>query len=225
MKKKIKSIIKKNNFCQNLFIDFDGVIVDSNLIKEKLISQSIKYIENENEINDCAIDYFNKNAGIDRIKKLEKFYEKDIVEKIAANYSKNFRKIIPKLKPTKCFIEFIEYFKNQRPNIKIYILSGGDKNEIKQFLEINKLSFYFDDILSSEKSKFEHLEFLKAKSDDIFIGDSNKDLEAAKAFNLNFILMEGYKSLESFPKELLLEKDEILRVLNFCSLLALCKEN
>ena len=225
MKKKIKSIIKKNNFCQNLFIDFDGVIVDSNLIKEKLISQSINYIDNENEINDYAIDYFNKNAGIDRIKKLEKFYEKDIVEKIAANYSKNFRKIIPKLKPTKCFIEFIEYFKNQRPNIKIYILSGGDKNEIKQFLEINKLSFYFDDILSSEKSKFEHLEFLKAKSDDIFIGDSNKDLEAAKAFNLNFILMEGYKSLESFPKELLLEKDEILRVLNFCSLLSLCKEN
>ena len=225
MKKKIKSIIKKNNFCQNLFIDFDGVIVDSNLIKEKLISQSINYIDNENEINDYAIDYFNKNAGIDRIKKLEKFYEKDIVEKIAANYSKNFRKIIPKLKPTKCFIEFIEYFKNQRPNIKIYILSGGDKNEIKEFLEINKLSFYFDDILSSEKSKFEHLEFLKAKSDDIFIGDSNKDLEAAKAFNLNFILMEGYKSLESFPKELLLEKDEILRVLNFCSLLALCKEN
>ena len=225
MKKKIKSIIKKNNFCQNLFIDFDGVIVDSNLIKEKLISQSINYIDNENEINDYAIDYFNKNAGIDRIKKLEKFYEKEIVRKIAANYSKNFRKIIPKLKPTKCFIEFIEYFKNQRPNIKIYILSGGDKNEIKEFLEINKLSFYFDDILSSEKSKFEHLEFLKAKSDDIFIGDSNKDLEAAKAFNLNFILMEGYKSLESFPKELLLEKDEILRVLNFCSLLALCKEN
>lgn len=225
MKKKIKNIIKKNNFCQNLFIDFDGVIVDSNLIKEKLISQSINYIDNENEINDYAIDYFNKNAGIDRIKKLEKFYEKEIVRKIAANYSKNFRKIIPKLKPTKCFIEFIEYFKNQRPNIKIYILSGGDKNEIKEFLEINKLSFYFDDILSSEKSKFEHLEFLKAKSDDIFIGDSNKDLEAAKAFNLNFILMEGYKSLESFPKELLLEKDEILRVLNFCSLLALCKEN
>lgn len=225
MKKKIKSIIKKNNFCQNLFIDFDGVIVDSNLIKEKLISQSINYIDNENEINDYAIDYFNKNAGIDRIKKLEKFYEKEIVRKIAANYSKNFRKIIPKLKPTKCFIEFIEYFKNQRPNIKIYILSGGDKNEIKEFLEINKLSFYFDDILSSEKSKFEHLEFLKAKSDDIFIGDSNKDLEAAKGFNLNFILMEGYKSLESFPKELLLEKDKILRVLNFCSLLALCKEN
>ena len=225
MKKKIKSIIKKNNFCQNLFIDFDGVIVDSNLIKEKLISQSINYIDNENEINDYAIDYFNKNAGIDRIKKLEKFYEKEMVEKIAANYSKNFREIIPKLKPTKCFIEFIEYFKNQRPNIKIYILSGGDKNEIKEFLEINKLSFYFDDILSSEKSKFEHLEFLKAKSDDIFIGDSNKDLEAAKAFNLNFILMEGYKSLESFPKELLLEKDKILRVLNFCSLLALCKEN
>jgi len=225
MKKKIKNIIKKNNFCQNLFIDFDGVIVDSNLIKEKLISQSINYIDNENEINDYAIDYFNKNAGIDRIKKLEKFYEKEIVRKIAANYSKNFRKIIPKLKPTKCFIEFIEYFKNQRPNIKIYILSGGDKNEIKEFLEINKLSFYFDDILSSEKSKFEHLEFLKAKSDDIFIGDSNKDLEAAKGFNLNFILMEGYKSLESFPKELLLEKDKILRVLNFCSLLALCKEN
>ena len=225
MKNKIKNIIKKNNNCQNLFIDFDGVIVDSNLIKEKLISQSINFIENGNEINDYAIDYFNKNAGIDRIKKLDKFYERSIVQKIAANYSRNFRKIIPKLKPTKCFTEFLKYFKNQRPNIKIYILSGGDKNEIKEFLEINKLSFYFDEILSSEKSKFEHLGFLKANSDDIFIGDSNKDLEAAKAFNLNFILMEGYKSLESFPKELLLEKDAILRVLNFCSLLALCKEN
>ena len=92
MKKKIKSIIKKNNFCQNLFIDFDGVIVDSNLIKEKLISQRINFIENENEINDCAIDYFNKNAGIDRIKKLVKFYERTIVEKIVANYSKTLER-------------------------------------------------------------------------------------------------------------------------------------
>ena len=225
MKNKIKNIKEITNNCNNLFIDFDGVIVDSNLIKEKLISQSINYIEKGNKINDSAIHYFNKNAGLDRKKKLSKFYEKKIVEKITENYSKNFRKIIPELQPSKCLIEFLDYFKNQWPNIKIYILSGGEKNEIKEFLKINKIFFYFDDILSSEKNKFEHLEFLKAKSNDIFIGDSNKDLEAANYFNLNFILMEDYKSLESFPKELSLKKDIFLRVSNFCSLLALCKEN
>ena len=215
----------KLSLCNMLFIDFDGVIIDSNLIKENLISKSISLVDKNNIINNKAIEYFNKNAGIDRKVKLDKFYKKKTVEKILQYYSRFCNEILTKMEPNKCLIEFLDYFQNKFQNKPIYILSGGDKNEIVNFLKYNKIYIYFKDVLASEKSKFEHLRNLNANSNDIFIGDSNKDLEVANAFKLNFILMEDYKSLESFPTELSLKEGLFLRVSNFCSLIELCKKN
>ena len=49
------------NKCRNIFIDFDGVVVDSNKFKEKAIEESIFKIAGRNQKSIDAIDYFNKN--------------------------------------------------------------------------------------------------------------------------------------------------------------------
>ena len=52
---------------KKIFIDFDGVLVDSNKFKEESIEKSIKIFEKK-RYSRKSIFYFNENAGIGREK-------------------------------------------------------------------------------------------------------------------------------------------------------------
>ena len=207
------------NKCKNIFIDFDGVIVDSNKFKEIAIEKSILKSVGKNKKSLDAINYFNINAGISRFKKLSIFYEEKVVleiMKIYAEECKNFFKIAYPTVGLKSFLEFIT-FKNK--SIKIYILSGGEKNEIQIFLKNNKLISFFEDILGSEKTKSEHLQNRKATLNDIFIGDSKNDLKVSLQIGLKFILIEQYKSFKSFPTKELNNNNVYIKTKNFMTLI------
>ena len=61
--------------CKKIFIDFDGVIVDSNKFKEIAIEKSIYDATGINRKSKEALDYFNKFAGVSRkIKLWRKLY-------------------------------------------------------------------------------------------------------------------------------------------------------
>ena len=62
---------------KKIFIDFDGVIVDSNQFKETAIEKSIIKLLGKNRKTKEAINYFNVNAGIARNLKLSKFFKKE----------------------------------------------------------------------------------------------------------------------------------------------------
>ena len=65
-----------------IFIDFDGVIVDSNGFKESAIENSIFKLLGKNEKTIQAIKFFNRNAGISRKLKLSKFFNEDTISRI-----------------------------------------------------------------------------------------------------------------------------------------------
>ena len=71
--------IKKS---KNIFIDSDGVIVDSNKFKERSIRNSIFDIVRDPKYSEKAIRYFNEYAGVGRKEKLEKFFDQVTVKKI-----------------------------------------------------------------------------------------------------------------------------------------------
>ena len=75
--------------CSNIFIDFDGVIVDSNGFKEKAIKKSIFKIKGKGNNSLEAINYFNINAGISRKKKLSLFFNDQDVSEIMKRNSFN----------------------------------------------------------------------------------------------------------------------------------------
>ena len=204
---------------KNLFIDFDGVIVDSNKFKEYAIENSIHGLLGRNKKNKEAIDYFNLNAGISRKKKLSLFFNHEEVSKIMKIYAYECNNFFTNAKPTKGLRKFLQYIKIKNNNIKIYILSGGEKNEIEFFLIKNKLSDFFDDILSAEKSKTLHLQEKLVSENDLFIGDSKNDLNTSLEVGLRFILMEEFKSLASFPEKSLLKEKVFLKTKNFESLI------
>ena len=184
----------------NIFIDFDGVIVDSNRFKELAIEKSIFNLCGETKENLIAIKYFNENAGIAREKKLALFFKNDEVKNILKIYSKMCNNFFEEAHPTPGLKEFLKHIKSKRnQKINLYVLSGGEKNEIKMFLKKHHLINYFEEILASEKNKIDHLKNKQITKNDIFIGDSKNDLKTSLKTGIRFVLFEEYKSFESFP--------------------------
>ena len=204
---------------KKIFIDFDGVIVDSNKFKESAIKNSVYKLLGESKKNIEAVRYFNINAGISREKKLSLFFNSEEVSMIMKLYAKECNQFFSKATPTRGFKTFVEYIKNYHSYIKLFILSGGERDEIKLFLDKNKLLFFFEDILGSEKSKSIHLEEKLVSNNDIFIGDSKNDLNTSLKVGLKFILIEEYKSLASFPEDSLIKEKVFLNTKNFESLI------
>ena len=115
--------------------------------------------------------------------------------------------------------EFLENIRANFKNINLYILSGGEKEEIILFLKKNLIFDYFEDVLASEKSKLDHLRDQDVSKNDIFIGDSKNDLKTALQLDLKFILFTKYKSFESFPSEESIKVNALLETENFKSIL------
>ena len=205
--------------CNKVFIDFDGVIVDSNKFKELAIEKSIYKIIGKNNKSIEAINYFNINAGMSREIKLSLFFSKNIVNKILKLYSMECNNFFLKVNPTNGLDAFLKYLKNNHKKLKIFILSGGDQKEINSFLKRHYLISYFDEILASNKSKINHLRDKQVCQNDIFIGDSIGDLNSSLEFGLKFILFEGYKSKKSFPDRELIKQNVFLKTKNFVTLL------
>ena len=210
--------------CNQIFIDFDGVIVDSNKFKEEAIAKAITKLLGHTKNNIDAIEYFNINAGVSRKKKLALFFRDDDINKIMKIYSRECKTFFSTANPTNGLKEFLVYISLNHKNIKKYILSGGEKGEIEYFLKKNSLFDFFDEILASDKSKVNHLKEKQVERDDIFIGDSKNDLQASIKSGIKFILFEGYKSLKSFPKDELIKKNIILKTKNFESLIYLISQ-
>ena len=196
----MQEIILKIN-CKKIFFDFDGVIVDSNFFKEKAIKESVQKQNLEKRISNDAISFFNENAGLGRKQKLLKFFNEGIVDEILFEYSEKCLRYFSKAIPTKGCFDFLYLLKKKFPDIKLYILSGGNFNEILYFLEFNNMSNLFYKILHDNCSKKQHLINEKAEYKDLFFGDSKTDLYTAKNHPLSFILVKGYGSTNSKPKK------------------------
>ena len=173
--------------CKLIFLDFDGVIVDSNKFKELAIQKSLYDVIGRTKKTEQALNYFNKYAGVSRKVKLSKFFKDSDINKILEKYEKACKSFFQKAEPTIGFKEFIKYIKINFKKIRIYILSGGEKQEILYFLEQNNIFYYFEDILSSSKTKQDHLKNFKVTKNDIFIGDSISDLKASIEIEISFI--------------------------------------
>lgn len=207
------------NNSKKIFLDFDGVIVDSNKFKERSIEKSIFKLLGKNEKTIKAVNFFNKNAGISRESKLSNFFNNEEVSKILKIYGKECDEFFSKAYPVMGLREFLEDIRVNYKNINLYILSGGKKQEIILFLKKNLIFDYFEDVLASEKSKFDHLKDKDVSENDIFIGDSKNDLKTALQLDLKFILFAKYKSFESFPSQESIKDNVLLETENFKSIL------
>ncbi len=174
----------------NIFIDCDGVIIDSNSIKEDNISKVLKKYLSKDILNNCLL-YFNSNPGMPREKKLNKFiFSENLLNSILDEYNKLNLESLKNSKLVDGVIDFLKVMRSE--NKKIFMVSGGLREELVEIFSYKQLNSYFDAILGGPFTKEENIRSIIHHGESIYFGDSQIDLETAILFNMDFIFVSGY---------------------------------
>ena len=184
-------LININNY-SNIIFDCDGVILDSNKIKEANIEKAAnKYMPKDRLIP--FLQYFNSNTGIPRELKICEFLkEKKSIKYILDDYH-NLNLL--SLKKSMVVPGFIPFIKNVHKTHKNkFVISGGDQSELLEILLFKNLTKYFDKILGGPKSKEENVESLQLAGNTIYFGDSEIDYQMCKQYNFDFVFVSGYSN-------------------------------
>ena len=193
----------------NIFFDFDGVILDSfNCKTEAFASMYRKY---GHDIEQSVIKYHLENGGVSRFKKIKYWHknylnidlDKKKLEHLADDFSKRvFQNVIDSDKIPGSF-NFLKKYHNK---FNFWIITGTPTKEINIICKKLNISHYFKGIHGSPKSKYFWTEFLISKynlvrDEILFIGDASTDYIAAKKSRNHFALrMADYN--ESYFKDI-----------------------
>lgn len=181
--------------------DFDGVIIESNTVREFGFREVLKEFDPEQV--EQLIDFHNANGGWSRYVKFRYFYEEILnrpiseikVQELADSFSSVMVECLPN---PKLLIEetvgFIQKMSSQGK--QMHIVSGSDGNELRSLCKELDLSKHF---LSINGSPVPKQALIKALIDDgntpasqyCLIGDAINDYDAAKA---NAITFFGYNN-------------------------------
>jgi len=180
---------------QYIIFDFDGVLVESNEIRFNGFRKLFKdYPQGEVE---KLVAYAKANGGVSRYKKIEYFFNEirrepiseESVNQWAAQFSTLVEQDIVEAKPVEGSLKFLEdYFSH----FDFAIVSGSDQAELRRICEKRKINHFFKMILGSPVEKKDNIASLLSDlnwqhNESLYVGDSNNDLNAAKANDLDFV--------------------------------------
>ena len=180
---------------QHIIFDFDGVLVESNAIRFNGFRKLFKnYPKNQVE---KLVTYAKANGGVSRYKKIKYFFNVIRREQIspesvndwAIQFSELVTQDIEDAKPVKGSLEFLENYSNL---FDFAIVSGSDQKELRQICKKRGISHFFKMILGSPVEKKDNIASLLSDlnwqhNESLYVGDSNNDLDAAKANDLDFV--------------------------------------
>ena len=152
------------------------------------------------------VHYHKEHGGISRYEKFDHF-----LKVMAKSYSEvEYRKLLEKFSSlvklkligvplTNGAFEFIKHVYQKSD---LYIVSGGDQNELCDVFHKRKMAKYFRQIFGSPTSKTDHckniLEYLPPGARALMIGDSRLDYVAAKSCGFDFVFISGYTDMENW---------------------------
>ena len=189
-----------------IFWDFDGVIHDSNMVREfgflKVLEDFPKHQVDE------LIKYHRINGGLSRYVKFRYFYEnirgEQLSEYMLQLLFNQFSIIVKKLlKDKKLLIEATTSFiRKNYQNYFMHIVSGSDGNELLEICEYLDISRFFKTINGSPMAKIKIVENLiyqydYDKSSCILIGDSINDWEAAFVNGIKFMAFNSSEEVNN----------------------------
>ena len=183
--------------------DFDGVIINSDAIRELGFVETLNKFPKE-EVN-LLLNYHRDNGGLSRYIKFRYFYEKildvEVTEERINELAKFFSEImLSKLTDKKLLIQdSLKFIIEKHKHIVMFIASGSDNNELNYLCKKLGIAKYFKSINGSPTHKNEivktilqdHSNFSKVNF--VLIGDSKNDFEAAQANEIDFF---GYNNID-----------------------------
>lgn len=198
-----------------LFWDFDGVIIDSNKVREKGFVEVLKKFPDK-EVEQLLI-FHRANGGLSRYVKFRYFFEQVkgevIVDEEIRVYADEFSTIMKGLLTNRNLLiqETLKFIKDNYTKYRMYLVSGSDQNELKFLCRELGIAHYFKTIHGSPTPKTELLNSLLNsngfdKEKCVMIGDSQNDYEAAFSNGIHFLaynnpVLEKYNTFAfSFAK-------------------------
>ena len=193
-----------------IFWDFDGVLMDSNAVRdlgfERVLSEFPK------DQVDQLLAFHQANGGLSRYVKFRYFFEEIRKEPITDDeiliWAERFSLIMKELLVNpKLFInETLNFVKENQGKYIMHITSGSDQDELQYLCKSMGIEHLFTSIHGSPKLKKEWVKELidmygYSKEECVLIGDSFNDYEAAAFSNIHFMAynnanLEAYSSIE-----------------------------
>lgn len=176
--------------------DFDGVIINSNSVREHGFREVLKNYPQEHI--ELLIAYHKKNGGLSRYVKFRYFFEQIrgetvSIEKINQLASKFSQMMLQELTNKEYLIDDSVFFihESSRRGVEQYIVSGSDQDELKSLCNQLDLSKYFRSIHGSPEVKNNIVRQIITNithniQNVCMIGDSINDYEAAFVNNVDF---------------------------------------
>ncbi|WP_370088956.1 HAD family hydrolase [Ekhidna sp.] len=188
--------------CQNIIWDFDGVIIDSNSVREFGFVKTLETYPLDQV--DQLLEFHNKNGGLSRYVKFRYFFEKirkeristDRVNELAATFSTVMMERL--LDPNLLISDSVEFIRKNFRNKRMHIASGSDHEELNKICDRLSLKKYFLSIDGSPTPKNEIVRNILEsyeynQKETCLIGDSTNDYDAARTNGIQFY---GYNNLE-----------------------------
>lgn len=179
-----------------IFWDFDGVLMDSNAVRdvgfERVLSEFPK------EQVDQLIAFHQANGGLSRYVKFRYFFEEVRKEPITDDeiliWAERFSQIMKELlvNPELLIEETLNIVKENQGKYMMHITSGSDQNELRFLCQSMGIDHLFASINGSPKPKKEWVKELiemhgYKKEECVLIGDSYNDFEAATFSGIHFM--------------------------------------
>jgi len=192
---------------ETVIFDFDGVILDSNKVKKNSIFNSVEGILNS-EKRSTFVDYFVRFNGVPRREKIEKFVSANEVDLVLGRYEEQLQIELYRAKLMPGVKDYIQKVSTLSAVKKIYVLSGGEVDEIKLLLKYHSLDGYFDGVYAAPYRKEQNFEIISPNFPVLFFGDSLVDYRVALQMNLDFVFVYGATNVVNWKLEI--NKDQIV---------------
>lgn len=178
-----------------IFWDFDGVLMDSNSVRDLGFENVLAKFPKE-EVQKL-MEFHQANGGLSRYVKFRHFFEhirgETITEDEVLVWATRFSAIMIELlvNPNLLIHETLDFVIKNQGKYQMHITSGSDQEELKFLCKEMNINQYFDSIHGSPKPKKQWIkELIKThayKPDEcVLIGDSLNDWEAALTNNIYF---------------------------------------
>jgi phosphoglycolate phosphatase-like HAD superfamily hydrolase len=182
-----------------LFFDFDGVILNSvNIKTEAFYDMFLPFGKN---IADKVVAHHLEHGGVSRFEKFKLYYFQylgiEINNQKLEELSKEFSGIVLQKVLQSNFINgVVDFIENHNKNYLCYIVSGTPELELRYIVSEREISHLFKGVYGSPLNKIKIVQKILSEekidiSNSYFLGDASTDLEAAKYFNLKFVLVKS----------------------------------
>jgi phosphoglycolate phosphatase-like HAD superfamily hydrolase len=180
---------------QHIIFDFDGVLVESNEIRFNGFRKLFKDYPQEQV--ERLVSYAKANGGVSRYKKIGYFFDairrEPISDESINHWAAQFSELVEQdVVEAKSVAGSLEFLKEYSSLFDFAIVSGSDQVELRRICENREIDHFFKTILGSPVEKKDNIATLLSELNwshdrSVYIGDSNNDLDSAKANNLDFV--------------------------------------